>query len=66
MCKEADEPEQKGPVEVIIPDDLPEPSPPQEPTAGIIVPPSHTVQCPKKHDPSKVSALADLSMSDVN
>ena len=65
MCKEADEPEPKKEIQVIIPDDLPAASKPVELPANPIIPPQHKVDAPATQ---KISAgpFEDLPLSDIN
>ena len=65
MCKEADEPENKGTVQVIIPENLPEPTKPTEMPANPIIPPQHTVTVLSNENVS-VDKFEDLPLSDVN
>ena len=65
MCKEADEPVvEKAPVQIIIPENLPEQSRPMEVPSNAIVPPKHTVEAPNSL--GKMNKFEDLPLSDVN
>ena len=67
MCKEADEPAtEKQPVQMIIPEDLPEPSKPAPPVENPLVPPTHVVEPPSSENPGALDRFVDLPLSDVN
>ena len=67
MCKEGDEePKEKVPIQVIIPEGLPEPATPVEPPKECLITPKHEFLAPKGENPGKMSKFDDLALSDIN